>query len=383
MHLSERSGRDSLGRLVCGVFGEVDGIHKLHHGRWVLIPVGTHSLRYDTIKKEIVTTFRPWCFLFAKSESIAMVAGAFKALQETSLMLWGHEFTLNTCCIDHSDSLKTGVESTNPFASVVTCWPHFSRKYREKQPLLQVRGEQKREEMLEWILNNLRAIHLSKTFEQAAWMCVKFGQDMTAKGEYTYYSWLEKEYFCEGWLTWFVAASGYPGALPNNNPIEANNNKIKGSKIAGLRASTAYFLNKAMPRMLYLDGLHMVGNTHHKLDLVPAGSIDGAHALLVGLSDGEQPIYHLTQEQMQPWLHSGREVRSGMEADQIQTLPLSYLLQNSCTVLLINNSENVNTPITFSRVAGFLDLLQGYLARQEPSARVARTCLDFHKKVRA
>ena len=129
LHLSERSGRDSLGRLVCGVFGEVDGIHKLHHGRWVLIPVGTHSLRYDTIKKEIVTTFRPWCFLFAKSESIAMVAGAFKALQETSLMLWGHEFTLNTCCIDHSDSLKTGVESTNPFASVVTCWPHFSRKY--------------------------------------------------------------------------------------------------------------------------------------------------------------------------------------------------------------------------------------------------------------
>ena len=52
--LSQKWGRDSLGRVVVPVMAEIDGVHKLHHGRWVLIPIGTHTLRYDEREKQVV-----------------------------------------------------------------------------------------------------------------------------------------------------------------------------------------------------------------------------------------------------------------------------------------------------------------------------------------
>ena len=36
-----------------------DGKHKLHHGKWVLMTVGTHYLRYDVQNQALCTTFAP------------------------------------------------------------------------------------------------------------------------------------------------------------------------------------------------------------------------------------------------------------------------------------------------------------------------------------
>ena len=37
----------------------VDGKHKLHHGGWVLMTVGTHYLYYDTHNEKLATSFLP------------------------------------------------------------------------------------------------------------------------------------------------------------------------------------------------------------------------------------------------------------------------------------------------------------------------------------
>ena len=37
----------------------VDGMHKLHHGRWVLLPIGMYTIRWDTKRKKWVTSYLP------------------------------------------------------------------------------------------------------------------------------------------------------------------------------------------------------------------------------------------------------------------------------------------------------------------------------------
>ena len=98
--LSQKWGRDSLGRVVVPVMAEIDGVHKLHHGRWVLIPIGTHTLRYDEVKKQVVQSFRPWAFLFCPTETGVHVTQALFSLEATAEMLWGVRLTIHTCCIE-------------------------------------------------------------------------------------------------------------------------------------------------------------------------------------------------------------------------------------------------------------------------------------------
>jgi hypothetical protein len=43
-----------------------DGKHKLHHGRWVLMTLGTHYLRYDAERDQLSTSFAPLMYLMSK-----------------------------------------------------------------------------------------------------------------------------------------------------------------------------------------------------------------------------------------------------------------------------------------------------------------------------
>ena len=43
-----------------------DGKHKLHHGRWVLMTLGTHYLRYDADRDQLSTSFAPLMYLMSK-----------------------------------------------------------------------------------------------------------------------------------------------------------------------------------------------------------------------------------------------------------------------------------------------------------------------------
>ena len=49
----------------------VDGKHKLHHGKWILISVGTHAVEYCKERKSIVHQFRPLLYMFTKNHESA------------------------------------------------------------------------------------------------------------------------------------------------------------------------------------------------------------------------------------------------------------------------------------------------------------------------
>ena len=363
MQLSKRMGRDSLGRLVVPVMMEIDGIHKLHHGRWVLIPIGTHTLRYDDDNKDIVQSFRLWAFLFCPSESAVNVEVALRSLKATSLMLWGEEFVAHCCCIDHSDGLRNGTLGVLPSCTMVTCWPHFARKVRENRGLIKCKG-QKAEDFIVWTLDCLRGIHLAKTKDAAAHLGLEMLQEMMGKKENEFADWLLEEYFSSDWLIWFLTASGYPSALPSNQPIESNNKQIKTHKVNALRASTAYLLRNGLPRMIFLDGLDMAGSINVNLDFLAAGSIEGAAAVLMGPPNGE-PFYTLEWEDALQWVDA--DTQWPEDPDDMQDIPLAYLLQHSVSVYLVNNSDNNHVNITWDRVRDFLDLLDGYEHHSAPT----------------
>ena len=61
-----------------------DGKHKLHHGKWLLITLGTHYLRWDEHHRTLSTQFAPLMYLFCKQqESLGAAKMLIDAVQTT------------------------------------------------------------------------------------------------------------------------------------------------------------------------------------------------------------------------------------------------------------------------------------------------------------
>ena len=61
-----------------------DGKHKLHHGGWILITLGTHYLRWDQHNLTLSTSFAPLMYLFCKQiETLGAAKMLIDAVQTT------------------------------------------------------------------------------------------------------------------------------------------------------------------------------------------------------------------------------------------------------------------------------------------------------------
>ena len=95
--------------------------------------------------------------------------------------------------------------------------------------------------------------HLCRNQQQA----LAFGAQLalpemaTELGEQAYSKWAAKEYFSEQWLHWHTTATGSPGCLPSNQPIESNHQVIQQSKMTVLRAGIEYLLETGFPKLLF------------------------------------------------------------------------------------------------------------------------------------
>ncbi|POM71863.1 Hypothetical protein PHPALM_11519 [Phytophthora palmivora] len=65
-----------------------------------------------------------------------------------------------------------------------------------------------------------------------------------------YAQWLDNGYLTDPWDLWFYTASGCPGVVPNQNPIEAHHRAIKSTAVNHLRAATGYVLASTLPKPL-------------------------------------------------------------------------------------------------------------------------------------
>ena len=68
----------------------VDGKHKLHHGRWILVSVGTHSTKLDS-RHGITHSYRPMLYMFCKqhesTDSIAFLLETLQMYRLTTIVL--------------------------------------------------------------------------------------------------------------------------------------------------------------------------------------------------------------------------------------------------------------------------------------------------------
>ena len=104
----------------------VDGKHKLHHGGWVLMTVGTHRLRWDEHNLKLSTSFVPLMYQMCKQ----VESGSATTLGSAHMLL----DSLNVACdTAHSASgssraqgspitaLRTSTRTSTPFLACHVC----------------------------------------------------------------------------------------------------------------------------------------------------------------------------------------------------------------------------------------------------------------------
>ena len=65
----------------------VDGKHKLHHGKWMLVTFGTHTLRHSWSQKKLTHSFRPLVYMFCKGhEDAESLLFGMHALEQVACM---------------------------------------------------------------------------------------------------------------------------------------------------------------------------------------------------------------------------------------------------------------------------------------------------------
>ena len=87
-----------------------------------------------------------------------------------------------------------------------------------------------------------------------------------------------------------MTATGNPGCLPNDNPIESYHKMLTRMKVLTYRASTETFLNASLPRVVFLASLDLCSPIQRGLrSFMAASSLKGALYLLE--VEGWDPVY--------------------------------------------------------------------------------------------
>jgi len=241
--------------------GEADGTYKLHHGGWVLLVFGTHTLR-TADNGDNVQSFRPFAFSLALSESEASYTKLFECCKRAARELFKSDLKLNTVVSDKSVKCHNAFAAAFPEAKRMLCWPHISRS-----ALCQHRGHLLDQELFPTVQKAVQAraprplapsactcarARLPATVRarplqcthmlrppccahacrcvQALHMCPSqamfdaLGERLIALlvllGEKKFADWLREQYLTAPWGCWWIGAGDY-GALPSNQMVRA------------------------------------------------------------------------------------------------------------------------------------------------------------------
>ena len=126
-----------------------------------------------------------------------------------------------------------------------------------------------------------------------------------------------------------VTASGLPGCLPNDNPVESYHAMLIRMKMLAYRASTLTFLNVTWPRLLYLASMDLCSPPKRKLEVVSSASLKGGLALLEAFGADGAPVYTV-------YSHTTHDDKPDEEG--------------AYSVYLLNDTLHMKVPITDARV---------------------------------
>ena len=126
-----------------------------------------------------------------------------------------------------------------------------------------------------------------------------------------------------------VTASGLPGCLPNDNPVESYHAMLIRMKMLAYRASTLTFLNVTWPRLLHLASMDLCSPPKRKLEVVSSASLKGGLALLEAFGADGAPVYTV-------YSHTTHDDKPDEEGAH--------------SVYLLNDTLHMKVPITDARV---------------------------------
>ncbi|KAE8888957.1 hypothetical protein PF006_g1420 [Phytophthora fragariae] len=116
-----RDGRASIG-------GEVEDVPK-----WVLVDCGGVSV--ESTDSGFVQRFRPWLYMFVRTESTFAFERLFRALFKYARNFFGVEVAVSSASIDHADGIASALELVWPDVEVLTCWEQLLRQARKHSEL--------------------------------------------------------------------------------------------------------------------------------------------------------------------------------------------------------------------------------------------------------
>ena len=234
-----------------------DGKHKLHHGRWVLMTLGTHYLRYDADRDQLSTSFAPLMYLMSKqveSGSEVHLGSAhmlIDALNFLAVQVFGKGLEPGACVSDHCDAYRNAFKRGFPDAELLQCWPHISNKFKGGEYVSTTW------EHFDEAMGDLQALHLARSPEMWGLLLSECGK------RWDKWSGKKMDKFwnsncIEPWCNWYMGRADVVLCTPSQNAQESWHKQLLLSKIPGMfRGSTETVFMVALPQLIIMDGLLM------------------------------------------------------------------------------------------------------------------------------
>lgn len=234
-----------------------DGKHKLHHGRWVLMTLGTHYLRYDAERDQLSTSFAPLMYLMSKqveSGSEVHLGSAhmlIDALNFLAVQVFGKGLEPGACVSDHCDAYRNAFKRGFPDAELLQCWPHISNKF--------IGGEYVSTtwEHFDEAKGDLYALHLARSPEMWDLLVAECGKRWDKWGGGKMKTFWNSNCIAP-WSNWYMGRADVVLCTPSQNAQESWHKQLLLSKIPGMfRGSTETVFMVALPQLIIMDGLFM------------------------------------------------------------------------------------------------------------------------------
>ncbi|KAE8966064.1 hypothetical protein PR002_g28483 [Phytophthora rubi] len=253
-----------------------DGTYRLHFGGWTLVDCGGISV--ETSSSGFVQRFRPWLYMFVRTECTYAYQRMFAALVKYASLFYGVDVSVRSASIDHSDAIASALAIVWPAVEVLTCWEHLLRQARKQTKLTN-----RKDFVKEFVQPHLRLLHASRSLRQFRALAKRIVAAWNAEGEQEIAKWLQTVYLTPRWERWSVGSSSVPGFLPTQQPIESHHRVIKVIVTDYKKAPTISILNSVLPRVLLYDATNLSAGpqAHYAEGPLPVDAVVKAKTFLI------------------------------------------------------------------------------------------------------
>jgi len=261
----------------------IDGKHKLHHGKWMLITIGVHVLALS-LKKQIVHQFRPLVYQFVKQQESALGSAMLcTAVNTVSTMYGGQPLLPAVLTSDRSTGFRSGCLSVWSNAGWANCWPHLCTKLESGKA-----GVSKSHPMFEKLCGQFRSLRAAQSVAMFQRMVHELGKLPGWKDNKFNTLWNSYLLADEGWDHWFLGAfPKVPACIQNNNVIEIWHEhgvmNVLRNISGAMKGSTEFVLEHTMSALLTLDGVRMpeLLNFSVPVEWIPVGVYEAARKIVL------------------------------------------------------------------------------------------------------